>query len=64
MHIKFLLLGSIFLVSGVFAMTKSKFYQQKPDDMLFAAGFKAFLGAALIALVGVMILFNEIKKMI
>lgn len=64
MNINFFLIGSLFLILGIFFMTRSKFYKYKPDDMLFAATLKAFLGAALIALVGVIILFNEIKKMI
>ena len=52
------------MVVGVFLMARHKFYKYKTTDMLFAASLRAFLGAALIVLVGILAVINELKKLL
>lgn len=64
MNITFFIIGIACLIVGAFLMTKHKFYKYKTSDMLFAASFRAFLGAAVLALFGILIVINELKKLI
>jgi len=45
-------------------MLKNKFYKYETSDMLFVAKLKVFLGAAILVLYGLLILINELKKVI
>ncbi len=63
MNITLFIIGVACLTVGAFLMTRHKFYKYKTSDMLFAASLRAFLGAALIVLIGILAIINELKKL-
>ncbi|MBB6502760.1 hypothetical protein HDF25_004943 [Pedobacter cryoconitis] len=64
MNITFLVVGIASIVIGVIMMTKSKFYKYKTSDMLFTAKLRTFLSSAILALCGMLIVANELKKLL
>lgn len=64
MNITFLAIGVISLLIGVVMMIKHKFYKYKTSDMLFATKLRVFLGSAVLVLFGVLIVVNELKKLL
>lgn len=64
MNVTFLGVGVISLLMGVIMMTKSKFYKYKTSDMLFTAKLRTFLSSAILALCGMLIVANELKKLL
>lgn len=64
MNVAIFIIGVVFLTVGVFLMTRHKFYKYKTSDMLFGTSLRAFLGAALIALIGILAVINELKKLL
>lgn len=63
MDIKLLLIGSACLIFGVIMMFKHKFYKYKTSDILFSTKLRVFLAATLIAMFGLIIVFNELNKL-
>jgi hypothetical protein len=63
MDISFLVVGIVFLVLGIIMMTKYKFYKYETSDMMFPATLRAFLGSAVLALLGLLVLYYELKKL-
>lgn len=64
MNFQFLVVGILSVILGIFLMVKHKFYKYKSSDMLFAAKLKVFSSSAVLALFGLLVLINELKKVI
>ncbi|KIA95216.1 hypothetical protein OC25_07850 [Pedobacter kyungheensis] len=64
MNFPFLIVGILSVVFGIIMMVKHKFYKYKSSDMLFAAKLKVFSSSAILVLFGIMILINELKKLV
>jgi hypothetical protein len=64
MNSTFFLVGVVSLSTGVLMMLKHKFFNYKSTDMLFASKLRVFLASAVLALFGVLLIFNELKKLI
>lgn len=63
-NITFFVIGVVSLFVGVIMMIKHKFYKYKTSDMLFVTKLRVFLGSAVLALFGILIVINELKKLI
>ncbi|KIA88626.1 hypothetical protein OC25_26040 [Pedobacter kyungheensis] len=64
MNFLFFIVGVLSVALGIFIMLKNKFYKYETSDMLFVTKLKVFLGAAILVLYGLLILINEVKKVI
>ncbi|SES26644.1 hypothetical protein SAMN04488023_15215 [Pedobacter rhizosphaerae] len=64
MNIQFFIVGVCFLIVGVILMWKYKFFKYKAIDTLFYTELKVFLGALILAGMGLAIIINELKKVI
>lgn len=64
MNIQFFCVGVLSLAIGLVMMMKSKFWKYETGDMMFAAKLRSFLGFVLVALFGILILINELKKIV
>lgn len=62
MNITFFIVGIVSVILGVILMIKHKFYKYKTSDMMFFSKFRVFSGSAILALFGLLILINELKK--
>ena len=64
MNIQFFIVGVISVLLGMVIMLKNKFYRYKTNDMLFVTKLRVFLGSAVLVLFGILIMINEIRKVI
>jgi len=57
-------IGLILLIVGGWLTNKNRFYKHKLSDMLFASELKIFFGGLILFISGILIIINEIKKVI
>ena len=57
-------IGFISLIGGIILIIRNRFYKHKSSDMLFVAELKIFLGGLILSISGLLILINELKKVI
>lgn len=64
MEIELILVFVSFLILGILAMLRNKFYKYEPSDMLFATNFGMFLAGLLAAFVGIYGLVKVVLEII
>jgi len=60
MHIKYFILGLCFLIVGLILMWKYKFFRYRTTDVLFYTELKVFLGALLLAGMGLAVIISKV----